>query len=153
MGKSDIIQRVEELVLPVIHGEGAELIEITYKREGAVNVLRMFVDKPSGVTLDELSGINTRISEMLDTNMVIDEEYTLEVSSPGLDRILKARKDFEWALGKDIKISTYAPVEGDNVFIGKLVGLSEGAVVIKGKDGVSREIPSDKIAKARLHAV
>ena len=113
-------------------------------------VLRILLDKASGITLDECGQVNKELSELLDKESVIDERYALEVSSPGLGRAMKTDEDFQRVLGKDVKVTTYASVDGKNVFIGKLLGMGSSTIVIENNEGISTEIPREKIAKARL---
>ena len=146
----DISDQIREIVSRIAGSKGLDIIEITYKRESHAMVLRVIVDKAGGVTMDECGQINRELGTKLDEANFIDSHYIIEVASPGLDRTLKERIDFEGNLGKDIHVSTYAPIEGENVFTGKLIGLSEGMIVIESAQGVTTEIPFDKIAKARL---
>ena len=94
--------------------------------------------------------MNSELSELLDKESVIEGQYIVEVSSPGLDRKLKKDKDFVWAVGKKVKVTTYAPLDGKNTFRGTLLGLGEDTVVID-ENGTSTEIPREKIASARLN--
>jgi len=149
----EVIQRVTEILGSIIEGKGIGVTDITYKREGTRMALRILLDKPGGITLNECGSINNDLSDMLDKGNVISERYILEISSPGLDRPIKERRDFEKSLGKKIRVATYANIEGKNVFIGKLLGISESAIVIEEKNGISTEIPQNKIAKARLEII
>jgi len=97
----------------------------------------------------ECAELNNELSELLDKDSTTEAAYLLEVSSPGLDRKLKKDEDFKWAIGRKIKVTTYVPFEGKNVFSGKLLGLGEGCVVVEDK-GASTQIPRDKIANAKL---
>ena len=145
-----IIEKVKELLDPIAKKQGYYIVDITYKREGSKFVLRVLADKPGGISMDECAGLNNELSEILDKENVIEEEYTLDVSSPGLDRKLKKDGDFVWAIGKKVKVSMYAPLDGKNVFTGTLVGLGDGTVVID-EAGASTEIPREKIANAKLN--
>jgi len=139
------------LIGPICGQKGVEVVEISYKREGPRYVLRILADKPKGITLDECGSLNNEIGQKLDAENIIEGSYVLEVSSPGLDRPIISRRDFERAMGRTLKVSTYAPFDGKNVFIGELLGISENAVVIQDAEGISTEIPMDKIARAKLH--
>jgi ribosome maturation factor RimP len=144
-----IADKVRELLEPIAKERGYYVVDITYRREGGKFVLRIILDKDGGITLDECTGLNNELSGLLDKDNVIEEEYTLEVSSPGLDRKLKKDEDFVWAVGKRVKVSTYAPLDGRNVFSGVLVGLGDGTVVVD-ENGTSTEIAREKIANAKL---
>ena len=145
----EVLERIKGLLEPIVNERKYYVIETTYKREGRKLVLRIIVDKEGGITMEECATLNNELSEILDKENLIDEEYLLEVSSPGLDRKLKTDSDFTWAIGKKVRVSTYAPIDSKNVFSGTLVGLGEGTVVLD-EDGISTEIPREKIASARL---
>ena len=144
-----VIDRVKELIGPIAKERECYIVDITYKREGGGLVLRVLADKEGGIAMDECTALNNSLSELLDKEGVIPDQYTLEVSSPGLDRKLKTDEDFTWALGKKVKITTYGPLDGKNVFEGVLEGIGEGTIVVSG-DGIATEIPRKKIANARL---
>jgi len=144
-----ILDRVKELIEPFAAERGILVVDITYAREGGRRMLRVTADKEGGITMDECARLNNELGELLDRENVIDEEYTLEISSPGLDRKLKSERDFAWAVGKKVRITTYAPVEGRNSFLGTLCGLGDETLVIE-EEGVSTEIPRDMVAGAKL---
>ena len=148
----EIVDRVRELVSEYLRQNDTELVEITYKREQRGMVLRLLVDTPTGVTLDECEAINKYLSELLDKEDVIEGHYIIEVSSPGLDRHIKTDRDFERAMGLALTVATYEPVDGKRGFEGKLMGIDKehNAIVVE-KDGISVVIPREKIAVARLH--
>jgi len=146
------IDRIKEIIKPIADERGYGLVDVAYKREGGKFVLRIVADAPGGITMEECARLNSELSELLDTEGVIEEEYTLEVSSPGLDRRLKKDEDFLWAVGKKVKVTTYAPLEGRNVFSGVLVGLGAGTVVVE-ESGASTEIPREKIASAKVNEI
>ena len=146
----EILDRIKETVYPIVEKEGAEVTDITYKREGGAMVLRILLDKPSHITIGECGKINNELSERLDEANIIEEHYVIEVSSPGLDRPIIKRRDFERVLGKDIRVSTYGPIDGKNVFIGKLLGIGDLTIVVEDKEGISTEIELKKIARAKL---
>jgi len=146
-----VLTRIQEILEPLAKKRKYYVIDTTYKREGGRLVLRIILDREGGITMDECAKLNEEISELLNTENLITEQYTLEVSSPGLDRRLKTDKDFKWAVGKRVKINTYGPIEGRSVFSGIMLGLREDSIVVE-EDGVSTEIPIDKISKAKLDA-
>ena len=146
----EVVEKIKELLEPIARERECYVVDVTYKREGGGLVLRVLVDKSGGITMDACAGLNNKLNELLDGENIIEEQYILEVSSPGLERKLKTDRDFVWAVGKKIKITTYAPLDGKNVFLGVLAGLGEGTVVLDEK-GVSIEVPREKIASARLN--
>lgn len=147
----DIVTGVRGILSPMTERRKVEIVDITYKREGPTMVLRILLDKADGITIDECGQVNKELSELLDKeNIIIDEHYILEVSSPGLAKPIKTERDFRRALGKDVKVTTYAPIDGKNVFIGKLLGIRNSTIVLEDNEGISTEIPRAKIANARL---
>ena len=153
--KSDICEAVTALALPIIDSMGLELVELEYGRVGRDAVLRLFVDKVGGVTLDDCADLSHELSAVLDVEDVIESHYTLEVSSPGLDRPLKKVQDYERYIGRLIKVRTYDPYPDDDgnkrkTFLGTLEGLVDGAVKMKLKEGQTAAIPLERVAKANL---
>ena len=146
----EVIERIRELLEPIANERKFYIVDITYRREGGKLALRILADKEGGITMDDCTGLSNELSELLDRENIIEEQYVLEVSSPGLDRKLNKDEDFAWAAGKRIKVTTYAPLDGKNVFVGVLAGLTDGTIVVSEKEGISTEIPRDKIASARL---
>ncbi|MEE9500306.1 MAG: ribosome maturation factor RimP [Candidatus Omnitrophota bacterium] len=146
----EVIERIRELLEPIANERKFYIVDITYRREGGKLALRILADKEGGITMDDCTGLSNELSELLDRKNIIEEQYVLEVSSPGLDRKLNKDEDFAWAVGKRIKVTTYAPLDGKNVFLGVLAGLRDGTIVVSEKEGISAEIPRDKIASARL---
>lgn len=145
----EFIEKVKELLEPIASERKYYIVDITYKREAGKFVLRVLVDKTGGITMEECTRLNNELSELLDKENTIEEKYTLEVSSPGLNRKLKKHEDFVWAVGKNIKVTTYAPLDGENVFRGCLLGVGDSTIVLE-KNGVSTKIPMDRIANAKL---
>src|SRR5512138_37141 len=135
MAQTDVVQNVEKLAQPLLAAFGVELVDLEYKREGRQMVLRLYLDKPGGITLDDCAEVSRELSTILDVEDCIPEEYTLEVSSPGLNRPLKKRSDFERAVGRLVKVKTFAQVADEKgnlrkTFLGTLQGLEEDAVVV-----------------------
>ena len=145
----DITERVKELVRPYLEETGVELVEITYRREQAGMTLRLLVDTAEGIKIAECESLNNYLSELLDKEDVIGEHYLIEVFSPGLDRPVKTDRDFERVLGKDLEVTTYAPVDGRKTHEGRLIGMDKEKIVIESGE-VSTVIPRVKIARARL---
>ena len=155
MATNDTISRVAELSGPLLASLGLELVDCEYKREGRAMVLRLFIDKDGGISLDDCASFSRELSEILDVEDVVSGEYTLEVSSPGLCRPLKKAADYQRYAGRLVKIKTYelfADDEGNprKTFLGELLGFEDDVVRIKLKEGQTAGIPLDKIAKAHL---
>jgi ribosome maturation factor RimP len=153
--RDDICERVEAIARPIIEALRLELVEIEFKRSGREAVLRLFIDKDGGVTLDDCAEFSRELSAILDVEDFIPCEYNLEVSSPGLDRPLKSQADYERFTGRLVKIRTYELLPDDDgnrrkTFLGTLEGLADGVVRIKLKEGQTAAIPLERIAKANL---
>jgi ribosome maturation factor RimP len=123
-------QEIEALVNPLLEQEGAELVDLQWRREGHQWVLRLFVDKPNGVTLDDCAYFSDRVGAMLDEGDKITQSYVLEISSPGLDRVIKKEKDFERFAGKPVKLRIKIAEDGSRRFSGILKGLKDDKVAL-----------------------
>ncbi len=144
-----VAERVTSLILPVIKGAGMELVDLEYRKEGTGWILRLFIDKEGGVTLDNCTDISKEVDAILDAEDIVPHEYNLEVSSPGLNRPLKMEQDFKRFIGKLAKIKTFEVIGGSRNFKGRIVGCENGIVALN-VDGVVQEIPVIKMAKANL---
>lgn len=124
-------KEIEALLTPLIEQEGGELVDLQWRREGHQWVLRLFLDKKGGVTLDDCAYFSDRVSATLDEGDKIPQSYVLEVSSPGLDRVIKKDKDFERFAGKPVKLRLKLPENGQRKFSGVLQGLKDGKVTVQ----------------------
>jgi ribosome maturation factor RimP len=124
-------KEIEALLTPLIEQEGGELVDLQWRKEGPQWVLRLFLDKPAGITLDDCAYFSDRVGATLDEGDKITKSYVLEVSSPGLDRVVKKDKDFERFAGKPVKLRLKLPENGQRRFAGILKGLSEGKVSVQ----------------------
>ncbi len=147
----EILEKVKELTATALSDSGIELVELTYRREGPRMVLRFTVDKRGGINIDECGRLSRKIERILDEANFIEEDYVLEVQSPGLDRPLVKTSDFERAIGKEVKISTYAPISGRRDHTGKLKWVNDERIIIETPIGEEVVIPRETIAKAKLH--
>lgn len=145
----EIIDRVSNIVTPVLFNEGMELVEIEYRREPKGWVLRLYIDKEGGVSIDDCTHISQEIGRSLDVEDFISAPYTLEVSSPGLTRPLKSEKDFIKYQNHLIKVKTINPIGNQRRFKGKLLGISENSIEIEVGGGIIH-IPLANVAKANL---
>lgn len=153
MPKERVVDIVEQLTLPILLACGLDWVDIEYKKEGANWFLRVFIDKPEGVDIDDCSRVSEQLSERLDEVDPIPSTYFLEVSSPGAERPLKKLSDFERAVGQYVHVSLYEPIQGQKSFEGVLVEFSEeGAQVEYREKSVAKRIniPVGAIASARL---
>jgi ribosome maturation factor RimP len=145
----EFIAEVENMAEPIIRFEGMELIDVEFHRGPGGWVLRVFIDKEEGVTLEDCAAVSHQLGDVLDAKLERDEPYHLEVSSPGLDRPLTKPKHFVAFEGRSAIIRTNRPVEGKKKFRGVLGGLYDDTVKLV-VDGVTISIPFEAIAKARL---
>jgi ribosome maturation factor RimP len=140
---------VEELVGPVVEASGLELWEVSFRRESGRRVLRVIVDREGGVDLDTVSDVSERLSRRLDLEGFGGEQrYSLEVSSPGVERPLREPRHFERSVGERVKVKTTEPVDGSRVHEGELVSADAEAIVIA-SDGGERRVRYADIASAR----
>lgn len=147
-----IVETVSALVEPLARKEGLEVVDVTFTREGGRWFLRVFIDKPGGVGVDDCERLSELLSPILDAEDPIPHSYYLEVSSPGLDRPLKRDQDYERFRGRRVTIRTRAPLAGRRRFTGVLLGLTEGKVKLDlGAEGEVL-IPKEEIAQAKLVA-
>ena len=144
-----IAVQIEELFLSVLD-EKYELVDVEYVKEGAFYYLRVFVDKDGGLDIDEISDITRVLNKLLDEKDPIQQQYFLEVSTPGLGRALKKERDFIRESGKEIELKLYQPVNGQKELSGVLIGLDEtGNIVIQSEDEQLRLSKKD-IASIKL---
>jgi len=148
----EIVDRVKELLLPILEEGGFELVDVEFVREPVGWVLRIYADRPEGgITISDCQWISERIGTLLDVEDLIPHAYNLEVSSPGLDRPLRTQRDFERHVGIVVKIKTHEPMDNQRNFKGEVVSTSENGVTIH---DVSRnanvEIPYENIKSARV---
>ena len=145
--KSSISDKILSLVKPIVEAEDMELIDVEYKR-GPKGVLRIFIDKPGGVDLSDCEKISSQVGGFIEA--IIENNYVLEVSSPGLDRPLEKEADYKRNEGKLVKISLYEPQEGKKTFIGRIISTRDQKVVLKEKSDKIINIPIADIAKGKL---
>lgn len=145
---TEILNRVQELIRPLLVSRGVELVEFTCHPGGGRLTLRFLVDTARGMTLNELSGLNHSIGAVLEEHDVIPDRYLLEVSSPGLDRPLKRVADFERVIGRRVKVTTSASVADRHEHRGEVLGANEEAVMLRLDSGEKRQVPLSLIAHA-----
>ncbi|MGB9802523.1 ribosome maturation factor RimP [Desulfofundulus sp.] len=152
MAKNKVVATVEELATPLVTGLGLELVDVEYVKEGGRWYLRIFIDKPGGVTLDDCQAVSERLDPLLDEADPIPHSYHLEVSSPGIERPLKKPADFERFSGCRVQVTTFSSQGGRRKFTGRLEGLEGQMVVLTLDDGQEQRIPLPEVATARLKA-
>jgi ribosome maturation factor RimP len=142
--------RVQQLVQQVVESQGYEIVEVEFKGAGKSSVLKIFIDKADGVSHRDCELVSEQVGTVLDVEDLIPSSYTLEVSSPGLDRKLVKESDYTRFDGKLARIQTRIPLNQQKVFRGRLQGLHDGKVRMELQKGDLLDIPLDVIHEARL---
>jgi ribosome maturation factor RimP len=150
--KKSVENQARALAEPLVSGEGMELIDVEFVHERGDWVLRLFIDKPGGVGLEDCTQVSRTVGTALDVEDLIDRAYHLEVSSPGLNRPLKNPEHFRRAEGRKVRVKTYAPIGEPprRNFAGVLKRVNEDAVMVEVPGAGDFRIPFGEIAKANL---
>lgn len=148
-GESKIESAVRALLNPVIEGEGYELVEVAYKKEGKDWFLRLFIDHENGIGLDDCQKISRAVDGVLDEADLVPHSYLLEVSSPGLERPLKKITDYQRFSGQKAEIKLFQPEAGSRRIVGIIQGVNDGQIMIETESG-QRQVPFEQIASAHL---
>ena len=146
----DFIEKLWKMIDPILEPEGLELVELEYRPEGGRWILRLYIDRPSGVTLDDCELASRQVGALLDIEDPIHHPYTLEVSSPGINRVLRREKDFNLFAGSPVVVKTSVKINGRRNFAGTLLGAKHSKVLVE-INGEIVEIGLDNIDKARLN--
>jgi ribosome maturation factor RimP len=147
--EQQIMAQVWPLAEALCDSAGLELVHLEYRRERSGRMMRVYIDKPGGVTLDDCAAVSNELGDVLDVHLPDLGPYHLEISSPGLNRPLGREKDFERFRGQRARITTRSPIEGQKNFSGVLEGVADGAVRLN-MDRGTVSIPLDGISKAYL---
>jgi len=152
LGKQDgALERVRAAAERVTAARGFELVDAEIRRAGGGQQLRLFVDRPGGIGLDDLQSVSEEVSAILDAEDPIAGSYTLEVSSPGLDRPLKTEADYRRFVGRLAKLSSYELIDGRRHWTGRIASCEEGVVTLSlEQEKTDARIPWAKIAHGRL---
>lgn len=142
-------EKIAEMVTPIVESMGFELWGIEYLAAGRHSTLRIFIDGPQGVNVDDCGSISRQISALMDVEDPISSAYMLEVSSPGMDRTLFKPTQYTAYINQNIQVRTLAAVLGRKKFSGLLVQVTEQAIEVE-VDGEVYEIPFGMIAKAQV---
>lgn len=145
--------RTAELLQPILEKRGLSLYEVEYVKEGPDWFLRVFIDKPGGIDIEECGEVSLELSDILDEEDLIQGAYMLEVSSPGVERPLRSLDEVKEHVNQHIHVSLYAHIDGEKEYEGLLTEVQDQTLLINYRV-LSREkqieIPYDKVAKARL---
>jgi ribosome maturation factor RimP len=148
--KENLRELVFNLAEPIIQKNGMELVDVEFVKEGANWYLRVYLDKDTGIELDDCEKISRIISELLDREDPIAQAYFLEVSSPGLDRPLKKEKDFHKHFGQKVVVNTYSSFDGKKQHQGKLGLYNQNNLKLTVENGREIEIPWNIISQVKL---
>jgi ribosome maturation factor RimP len=145
------VERVRSVALRVTADRGFELVDIELKQAKSEKLVRIFVDRSGGIGLEDLQSVSEEVSAILDAEDPIEGHYTLEVSSPGLDRPLKGEADYRRFVGRLAKLASYEPVEGRRHWTGRIVGCDDGIVTLElEEEKASARVPLAKVSHGRL---
>ncbi len=144
------VAALRRLVEPLLEAEGLSLEDIQWNRRGRRWVLTLFIDKEGGVSLDDCTQISRQVSERIEVDNLIEHAYTLEVSSPGLDRPLRTLADYERFHEHLVRIITTIPIQGRSTIIGRLKGVEGQTVLVQDEHASMVPIPVTQIKHARL---
>lgn len=149
MTRIEIEDRVALMVEPLVVAAGMELVDVEYVQEREW-YLRVFIDKAGGVGIEDCEQISRMVEPLLDEVDFLKQAYYLEVSSPGLDRVLRRDKDYLRYAGRTVDIKFFRPFNGNKQLTVELLGLVDGKVCVK-NEKVEYSFPQDEIAQIRLH--
>jgi ribosome maturation factor RimP len=149
---SEAAEQIRQILDPILLSMGLDLWDLEFQKQGPKWLLRVYIDREigGGVTLQDCETVSRDLSAALDVEDIIPHAFTLEVSSPGLDRTLSKPEHFIRFAGSAVKIKTYQPINGEKVFRGKLLGMADSVVTIELEAGTVLEIPMTNITKASL---
>lgn len=151
IGKEEIVSKITQIAQRAGEAEGIEIVDVQLLGAGRGRVLRIFIDRPQGVSHADCEFISQQVGTILDVEDVIPgDSYTLEVSSPGLERKLFRERDFERFVGQKAKVTLREPVENQRHWEGKLAGVAEGMVALEPSNGRVIRFPFTQVEKANL---
>lgn len=145
-----VTEVAERLALPAVEAQGCTLWDVEYVKEAGVWYLRLYIDKPGGVCIDDCEAVSRAVSDLLDEADPIEGSYTFEVSSAGADRALKKPGHFAQMMGQEVEVKLYRAMEGRKDFVGVLSGYQEGDVSVRqGEQEIT--FPKKDVAQVRLY--
>jgi ribosome maturation factor RimP len=144
-----MIDKIKATIDPILQEEQVELVEVIFRKEAGRQVLRFLVNKDNGIKLSDCAELNKKIGQVLDENDIIQESYVIEVNSPGIDRLFTAKRDYERAVGRLVRVTLNEKILDKKEYIARLEEVSDAGVKIDvNKKGII-EIPFEKIVRAR----
>jgi ribosome maturation factor RimP len=149
-GRSPVEQKVFETAAPRIEAMGLELVDVEMVRENQSRILRIYIDKAGGVGVEDCSAVSQMIDPIIDSELNLHNHDFFEVSSPGLERILRTERDFERYQGDWVEVTLYKALDGQKKYQGKLAPCSPEAVGLVLEDGSVRQFSREQVARTRL---
>jgi len=153
--KEEILEKVRQLAAPLAAQEGMELVDVEFGGGGGRQILRIYIDRQGGVSLEDCTSVSRALSAALDVEDPLQGSYDLEVSSPGLDRPLRTPEHFQKYAGEKVRVKTFGPLpecENRKTFVGILKGYENGRVVVE-VDGKVFNVPHGQVSKANVEPV
>ncbi len=142
-----VAERVWQIAEPLVTDEGMEMVDVEFHRENHGMVLRLYLDRDGGVSMDDLTRVSRQVGDLLDVHDAVPGAYTLEVSSPGINRRLRRPDHFKRYLGQKVRVRTLAPLDGRRVFVGPLTAVDDAGITVD-QDGAPCAIRFTEIAQA-----
>jgi ribosome maturation factor RimP len=142
-----VAERVWQITEPLVTDEGMEIVDVEFHRESHGMVLRLYLDRDGGASLEDLTRVSRQVGDLLDVHDAVPGSYTLEVSSPGINRRLRRADHFRRYLGQKVRVRTHAPLDGRRVFVGPLTAVDADGITVS-QDGVPCVIRFTEIAQA-----
>lgn len=152
VNRSTIVEKIEEIAEKVTARESLELVHVELVGAGKQQIVRIFIDKEDGITHDDCSSVSQQIEKQLDEEDPVRGSYTLEVSSPGIERGLYKLADYRRFTGETAKIKTISPIDGQRNFQGEITGVEDEEILFNDKTNGSVRIPFEIVTKANLKA-
>lgn len=150
MKRKEIEQITKEITIPILDELNFEFSDVEFVKEGPHRFLRLYIDKPGGISIDDCQKVSERVSEKLDEIDPIEENFFLEVSSPGIDRPLKTNNDLDKALGEDVEVNLYKALNGVKRLEGRLIKYNENEFIIENEKFGEIEVSRDAVSKINL---
>ncbi|HVP57353.1 MAG TPA: ribosome maturation factor RimP [bacterium] len=150
MGRVELLERARNIVFPVVDNLGYDLVEISFVASHGRRVLRVFIDRREGITLNDCARTSKAISAELDRHDLFTARYYLEVSSPGAERRLRTREDFEHFAGRKARVRFRVSAGGTRELTGRMLGFKENVLVFEPEGGAELSVPFGDILSANL---
>jgi ribosome maturation factor RimP len=145
-----IVDKISHLVEPVVQEFGMEMVDVEFRTERGRWILRVFIDKEGGITVDDCASVSRELGDLIEAEDIIDYPYVLEISSPGLNRPLRKESDFIRSIGKMVRLKMSRPINRRRNFTGRLANVREGVISLLVDENNLVELPLREIDKARV---